>query len=184
MRLAQEALEQWKHPRFKDVFRLSGWIIGSNQPPSASTDIAISAAGTYDTLVETLRLHGQTAGILPLPDPSSLHSRYPDFFSHAPGFRGIFDSNAGWVDSSEALKVVAKECESMGVEFVTGQRGTVKSLVWNHDHDKVIGVENLDGEVFKADKVVCCLGAYTDTLIDMENQLTAVCSSFKNYLAF
>ncbi|KAG0146694.1 hypothetical protein CROQUDRAFT_44052 [Cronartium quercuum f. sp. fusiforme G11] len=176
--LAQEAIEGWNKPMFKNVFKSTGWILGTRTPnpllsdTESSNEISISAAGTFDKMVYNVQRYGQSEGIEFLPDPKSLHDRFPHYFSHTPDFRGIFDSNAGWVDASKALEVVGKACEANGVKFVTG---TATSFVWSEG--EIVGVKTEEGTIFEADKLICCLGAYTDTLIDMQGQLTAVAYS-------
>lgn len=187
VKLAQEAIEEWKQPMFKDVFNLVGWVIGTQTPQSTAaeaaappTEISISAAGTYDRLIQNVCQYGRPEGIISLPDSSALCARYPDFFSHAPNFRGVYDANAGWVDSLKALETVGEACVAKGVKFVSGPQGTATSFIRTEEgssEGEIIGVKTEDGTIFKADKIICCLGAYTDSLIDMEGQLTAVAYS-------
>lgn len=188
VKLAQEALEEWKTPIFKDVINLSGWVAGTSDAKPAplpeekdqSEDTSISAVGAFDRLLQNLQLYSQPEHLTLLHTPSDLHNLFPKYFSHTPGFRGVLDSNAGWVDAAKALEVVGKLCEASGVKFISGPRGTAVSLVRAVEDDlksEVIGVKTEDGTVFKADKIICCLGAYTDSLLDMEGQLTAVAYS-------
>jgi len=185
IKLAQEAIQLWQQPMFKGIFHQTGWVIGTTAPPtsvdrSTSTN-SISAAGAFDTMLHTHRLHGRTDQVTALPNSEALQHRFPDFFSHAPGFRGIFDRNAGWVDAARALEVVGRDCQARGVRFVVGSKGTVKSLIRRDHHGRpsnhVSGLLMEDGSVFHADKIVLCVGAYTESLIDMEGQVTAVAYS-------
>ncbi|MBW0523734.1 hypothetical protein O181_063449 [Austropuccinia psidii MF-1] len=184
VKLAQEAVEMWKQPLFRGIFHQTGWVLGTSAPKLdtrlISSSNAISAAGTYDLLIEIHRQHGRTDQIESLPDASAIHQKFPDFFSNTPGFRGIFDRNAGWVDSARALEVVGQECQAAGVKFIVGPEGTVKSILKanvGNRPNQVIGVLMEDGSVLKGDKVILCAGAYTESLIDMEGQVTAVAYS-------
>ncbi|PLW19888.1 hypothetical protein PCANC_05911 [Puccinia coronata f. sp. avenae] len=185
VKLAEEAIQLWKQPIFKGIFHQSGWVFGTSAPPMQGLDRdtssnSISAAGAFDTMLHTHRLHGRTDQATPIPNSSTLVEKFPNFFSHAPGFRGIFDRNAGWVDAARALEVVGRLCQASGVRFVVGPKGTVKSLVRNqsgYGSNEVTGVLMEDGSVFNADKIVMCVGAYTESLIDMEGQVTAVAYS-------
>jgi sarcosine oxidase/L-pipecolate oxidase len=94
-------------------------------------------------MIHTHRLHGRTDLITPLPDTSALQDKFSDFFSHAPGFRGIFDRNAGWVDAARALEVVGRDCQARGVRFVVGPKGTVKSLIRNQNGNQTNEVTGL-----------------------------------------
>ncbi|KAA1128903.1 hypothetical protein PGTUg99_001352 [Puccinia graminis f. sp. tritici] len=184
IKLAEEAIQLWKQPIFKGIFHQTGWVLGTTAPRMSPDRItssnSISAAGAFDAMIHTHRLHGRTDLITPLPDTSALQDKFSDFFSHAPGFRGIFDRNAGWVDAARALEVVGRDCQARGVRFVVGPKGTVKSLIRNQNgnqSNEVTGLLMEDGTVFNADKIVMCVGAYTESLIDMEGQVTAVAYS-------
>lgn len=182
--LAEEAIKLWRQPMFKGIFHQCGWVLGTTAPPAdlnaGASSNSISASGAFDSMIHIHSQHGRTDGIKPLPNSSALVGMFPDYFAHAPGFRGIFDRNAGWVDSARALEVVGRECQSSGVQFLVGPKGTVKSLVRNQSgphSNEVVGVLMEDGSILKADKIVLCLGAYTESLIDMEGQVTAVAYS-------
>lgn len=179
--IAEEAIQLWKQPLFKDVFHCTGWVAGTTAPPlNAQTNYtsnSISAVGEYDSMVHTRRFLMSAQTIKTIPDSHSLRKNFPDFFGHArDGFRGMFDGNAGWVDSARALEIVGMECQKAGVKFIGGLQGTVKSIL-RSQAGSVTGVLTENGSVFKADKIVLCVGAYSESLIDMEGQVTAVAYS-------
>jgi len=94
------------------------------------------------------------------------------------GFTGIFNGNAGWVKPIDAMILIAKECERMGVRFVGGEAGLVEELLRAEDGKRVIGVRAKDGSTYYADKIVLAVGSYSDTLLDFKGQLHAVCASY------
>ncbi len=91
-----------------------------------------------------------------------------------PAFRGIYNGNAGWVKSADAMVVLAAECRRLGVRFASGAAGTVVGFVRAADGQTVTGVRTQDGREWRADKVVVAAGAYSDTLLDFRGQLEAV----------
>lgn len=184
IKLAEEAIQLWKQPIFKGIFHQTGWVLGTTAPPMdfdrSTSSNSISAAGAFDAMIHQHRLHGRTDQVTQLPNTSAFQEKFSDFFSHAPGFRGIFDRNAGWVDAARALEVVGRDCQARGVRFIVGPKGTVKSLIRNGNgsqSSEVTGLLMEDGSVFNAGKIVMCVGAYTESLIDMEGQVTAVAYS-------
>ncbi|KAM3425923.1 hypothetical protein NHJ13734_009804 [Beauveria thailandica] len=94
--------------------------------------------------------------------------------SDAPAtFRGIYNRNAGWVESTHAMVILKRECER--VEFIAGESGTVTSFVRDpNDLKTVIGVCTANRTTWHAKKVCVCVGAYSETLLDFQGQLHAV----------
>jgi sarcosine oxidase / L-pipecolate oxidase len=88
-------------------------------------------------------------------------------------FQGIYNENAGWVKSTDAMIVIKCECERLGVKFVAGPSGTAVDLLRAVD-GKVLGAVTEDGTEWCADKVILAAGAYCDTLLDFKSQLQAV----------
>lgn len=94
---------------------------------------------------------------------------------HAKGkenFKAIYNGNAGWVRSTEAMMLMKRECESMGVRFANGPSGTAIALL-RAPNGRVYGVKTADNTVWKADKTVLAAGSYCETLLDFEGQLQA-----------
>lgn len=43
-------------------------------------------------------------------------------------FEAIYNGNAGWVKSIDAMGIIKRECERLGVRFASGPSGTVERL--------------------------------------------------------
>ncbi|EME80877.1 uncharacterized protein MYCFIDRAFT_46458 [Pseudocercospora fijiensis CIRAD86] len=172
-RLAHEAFHLWQEPLFKDVFHHTGWIWGTD----GTTELGRVQA--YDRSCQNTKLHGDSSKVIELPDWSTAVEKFPflgyDRRHHErkQDFRAIFNKNAGWVDSVEAMRVLYRECCKLGVNFVHGKPGTVVSLKRREPSTAVCGVEAEDGTIWYADKIVLTVGAYSDTLLDFKSQLQA-----------
>lgn len=76
----------------------------------------------------------------------------------------LVNSTSGWANAGDALIAVTKRCIELGVKYVVGD---VETLVFEGGRDGVCsGVRTTKGEVYKADKVVVCAGAYTPRLLE------------------
>lgn len=188
--LSQEAIQFWREPLWKDVFHPTGWLYGTDG--SVDQD----RAKTFDTAVSNTRSLGDPSQIVDLPDWEHMFKLYPAMgHDHhrrqrqqgrygstqadepdAPAtFRGIYNSNAGWVESINAMLVLKRECERLGVEFIAGESGTVTGFVRDPNNPKtVIGVSTANRTIWHAKKVIVSVGAYSETLLDFKNQLHAV----------
>lgn len=125
-------------------------------------------------------MYGDASGIIELPDWKATVDKIPLLGSdpsHSDDkaeFRAIYNSNAGWVDPNAAMLVIARECQRLGVEFISGPAGTVTKLLTAEDGKKVCGVITEAGYEMRADKIILAAGAYSNTLLDFKGQLQAV----------
>ncbi|RMI99080.1 hypothetical protein CDV36_016064 [Fusarium kuroshium] len=177
----------WREPLWKDVFHPTGWLYGTDD--SLDED----RAKTFDTAVSNTRTLGDPSQIAELPDWEHMFKLYPAMGHHhdrrkrqqgryestqanAPAtFRGIWNSNAGWVESTNAMFVLKRECERLGVVFIAGESGTVTGFVRDpNDTKTVIGVRTANRTIWQAKKVIVSVGTYSETLLDFKNQLHAV----------
>ncbi|KXT18125.1 hypothetical protein AC579_4547 [Pseudocercospora musae] len=172
-RLAHEAFHLWQEPIFKDVFHHTGWIWGTD----GTTELGRAQA--YDRSYENTKAHGDPSKIVELPDWQTAVQKFPFLgydqrhVEHKQNFRGIFNENAGWVDSIEAMEVLYRECCRLGVQFVHGKYGTVVSLERRAPSSEACGAKTEDGTIWYADKIILTAGAYCDTLLDFKGQLQA-----------
>lgn len=129
---------------------------------------------------KNMRICGDASGIVELPDWSSavkkipLLASDPNHHESKANFRAICDSNAGWVDPNEAMMVIWRECQRLGVTFIDGAGGTVKNLLTASDCKTVCGVRTENGQENFAEKIVLATGLYSDILLDFKSQLQAV----------
>ncbi|KAM0187306.1 hypothetical protein ACHAPI_011219 [Fusarium lateritium] len=188
--LSQEAIQFWREPLWRDVFHPTGWLYGTDSSLDQDRE------KTFDTAISNTRSLGDASQITDLPDWEHVFELYPAMAHHhdrrqrqqgeyrsteAAGsatsatFRGIYNSNAGWVESTNAMLVLKRECERLGVEFVAGESGTVTGFVRDpNKHNTVIGVRTVNKTIWKANKVILSVGSYSETLLDFKNQLHAV----------
>lgn len=81
----------------------------------------------------------------------------------------------GWCNSSESVKHLYRKCVKEGVQFVLGpERGCLQQL-WVNDSNPTIvkGITTKDGSQHTADMVVMASGAWTASLVDVQDQLLA-----------
>ena len=130
------------------------------------------------------QMYGDASGIIELPDWNAAVSKIPQLAADLrhnddkADFRAIYNPNAGWVDPIAAMLVIARECQRLGVKFISGPDGTVKKLLTVDDGKEVCGVYTEAGQEIRADKVILATGTYSDTLLDFKGQLQAV----KNFI--
>ncbi|KAG9666341.1 hypothetical protein KCU99_g9782, partial [Aureobasidium melanogenum] len=184
--LSQEAIELWQEPLWKDVFHRTGWIYGTDSSQDQDRE------KTWTNAVSNTHRLGDPSKIVQLPNWEAAFELYPALeYAHGhrrlqpgeykdaadpkkPSFKGIYNGNAGWVESTEAMQIVKRECERLGVEFVAGESGTAISFLRDpKDNSKVTGVRTENGTDWKADKVIVSVGAYSETLLDFKGQLQA-----------
>lgn len=126
------------------------------------------------------RKYGDASRMVDLPDWQATTAMFPALASvpnhseEKSSFQAIYNGNAGWVKSMDAMLVIKRECESLGVEFVSGLSGTVDSLIRSETDQTVTGVITSEGTRWYADKIILAAGSYSDTLLDFEGQLEAV----------
>lgn len=196
--LSQEAIQFWREPLWRDVFHPTGWLYGTD----GSLDE--ERAKTFDTAVANTRSLGDPSHIIDLPDWQHMFDLYPAMgYAHhrrqrqqgrypttkdnesTPAaekandppatFRGIYNRNAGWVESTHAMTILKRECTRLGVEFIAGESGTVTGFVRDPNNRRTVtGVHTANKTIWHAGKVIVSVGAYSETLLDFKNQLHAV----------
>ncbi|KAI6914357.1 hypothetical protein KC318_g654 [Hortaea werneckii] len=187
--LSQEAIHLWRDPLWKDVFHPTGWIYGTDGSQDQDRE------KTFLTAVSNTRSLGDPSKIVELPSWGAAFNLVPALaYAHehrkaqvgtytggkptppegTPTFRGVYNGNAGWVESTNAMLAMKRECERLGVEFIAGESGTVVDFVRkSEDPQTVVGVRTANGAVWYSDKVIVAAGAYSETLLDFKGQLQA-----------
>lgn len=154
MKLGLEAIDAWKHsPLFKDagVYHQTGWIMMNER----DSDLAERIRANFRHLTQFDPLQSMNGdevrrdwgGVLCDADLTPFDS----FF---------FNPLAGWADAGRALKMMADEAVQMGVRY---QVGEASRLVLGDNGIK--GVQTKSGDVYTADKVLLCTGAWTSQLL-------------------
>jgi len=142
-------------------------------------EVSGNRAANFDEAYSNTRAFGNPSQIIDLPNWDAVVSAFsvlahPSHCESKAGFRGLFNGNAGWVNSTNAMAIVKRECESLGVKFAAGVNGTVIELLREGcDGGTVTGVKTEDGKEWAAEKVILAAGSYGGTLLDFEGQIIA-----------
>jgi sarcosine oxidase / L-pipecolate oxidase len=97
----------------------------------------------------------------------------------APGldeWKGLWNSEAGWAHARKALEKLASESEKMGVNFVSGRKGTMTGLAVDADNT-LLGIKVASGDIIKADRYILSTGAASPALLPdiLSTQLWSKC---------
>ena len=79
-------------------------------------------------------------------------------------WRGLYDSNAGWAHSSQALSKAFTETQQLGARFIFGDDGKMISLMTSADGTEVVGIKVASGKIHTADRYVLAIGAATPAI--------------------
>ena len=175
MNLGFEAISAWKElPFFKNanVYHQTGWIMMDEK----DSDLA-------ERIQRNFQNSGRNEGIADLTE-EEVRNRWGGILkdTNCDEFgRYYYNKTAGWADAGTALQIMAEEAVKMGVEYKVGD--VMRVLIGEIG---VRGVETASGEIFTADKVLLCTGAWTSSLMSsiedelgipdserIENQVTA-----------
>lgn len=161
MELAVEAIEVWKNdPLFKDsgVYHQTGWIMMDEKDSDLAGHIGanfrdIFGSNPLQPMSEN-EVRSNWGGVLRDTDLSPFGS----FF---------LNPLAGWADAGRALTIMATEVIRMGVRY---QVDEATRLVLGEGGIK--GVQTQSGDMYSANKVLLCTGAWTSQLMSsMEIEL-------------
>ncbi|KAI1099332.1 fructosyl amino acid oxidase [Jackrogersella minutella] len=86
------------------------------------------------------------------------------------GWKAIFSHDGGWLAAGKAINAIGEELRRQGVKFGFGGAGAFKKPMFADDGVTCIGAETVDGTKYYADKVVLATGAWSPTLVDLDDQ--------------
>ncbi|KAH6980774.1 fructosyl amino acid oxidase [Ilyonectria sp. MPI-CAGE-AT-0026] len=86
------------------------------------------------------------------------------------GWKGLLSGEGGWLAAAKAIDAIGQFLKSQGVNFGFGRSGTFTRPLFAEDGTTCNGVETVDGTKYYADKVVLATGAWSPTLVDLEDQ--------------
>ncbi|KAH8664732.1 fructosyl peptide oxidase [Xylariales sp. PMI_506] len=86
------------------------------------------------------------------------------------GWKAIYSEDGGWLAAAKAINAIGEYLSSMGVVFGFGKSGSFKQPLFAQDGVTCVGVKTVDGSKYYADKVVLAAGAWSPTLVDLEDQ--------------
>ncbi|KAJ4422365.1 hypothetical protein N0V82_003019 [Gnomoniopsis sp. IMI 355080] len=163
IQLSLEASEMWKNDElFKPFFHNTGRM-----------DCEVSKSGVdslrreYETLVnaglgethEWLDTEDEILAKLPLLPRENIK-----------GWKAVFSHDGGWLAAAKAINAIGEFCRDQGVQVGFGSAGSFKKPIFADDGTTCIGVETEDGTQYYGDKVVLAAGAWSPTLVDLEDQ--------------
>ncbi|KAJ3522737.1 hypothetical protein NM208_g12732 [Fusarium decemcellulare] len=165
LQLSLEALDMWKNdPLFKPFFHNVGMV-----------DCSSSKEGIENLKRKHQSLLNAGAGFDKtntwLDSEDEILAKLPWFTKeHVQGWKGLLTTDGGWLAAAKAINSIGQFLKSQGVQFGFGGAGTFKKPLFAADGSTCIGVETVDGTQYHADKVILAAGAWTPTLIDLEDQ--------------
>ncbi|KAL2867716.1 NAD(P)/FAD-dependent oxidoreductase [Aspergillus lucknowensis] len=165
LQLSLEALDMWRNdPLFRPFFHNVGMI-----DCSSSEEGIASLRRKHKALI--------SAGVglektnFWLESEEEILAKLPQFTrEQVKGWKGLFCGDGGWLAAAKAINAVGVFLKSQGVNFGFGGAGTFKRPLFAADGTTCVGVETSDGTQYYADKVVLAAGAWSSTLVDLEDQ--------------
>ncbi|KAF4464509.1 FAD dependent oxidoreductase [Fusarium albosuccineum] len=165
LQLSLEALDMWKNdPLFSPFFHNVGMV-----------DCSSSKEGIENLKTKHQSLLNAGAGFDKtntwLDSEDEILAKLPWFTKeHVQGWKGLLTTDGGWLAAAKAINSIGQFLKSKGVQFGFGGAGTFKKPLFAADGLTCNGVETVDGTQYHADKVILAAGAWTPTLIDLEDQ--------------
>ncbi|KAJ5161708.1 sarcosine oxidase [Penicillium capsulatum] len=165
LQLSLEALDAWKNDElFKPFFHNVGMI-----DCSSSEEGIANLRRKHQSLVDA-GLGLEKTNIL-LENEDEILKRLPHFTrDQVQGWKGLFCGEGGWLAAAKAINAIGQLLKSQGVKVGIDGAGTFKCPLFTADGGTCNGVETIDGTRYYADKVVLATGAWTPTLLDLEDQ--------------
>ncbi|UPX09312.1 uncharacterized protein EKO05_0000003 [Ascochyta rabiei] len=97
--------------------------------------------------------------------PSAIKQAYPAVHAKIEGMSAVHNPEGGWADAAGSVNSLAERASRIGVNFVTGRRGTVVGFEFNKSLTQVTGVRVRSGPSLRASRIVLATGAWTNTLV-------------------
>ncbi|KAI1837127.1 hypothetical protein DTO006G1_5975 [Penicillium roqueforti] len=165
LQLSLEALDMWKNdPLFKPFFHNVGRI-----DCSSSEDGIADLRKSYQSMLDANIGLEKTNWLLESED--DILEKMPVFTrEQVKGWKGLFCGDGGWLAAAKAINAIGLFLKDQGVNFGFGKSGTFNQPLFTADGITCNGVETIDGTRYYADKVVLAAGAWSPTLVDLEDQ--------------
>ncbi|KAM0331106.1 hypothetical protein ACHAPQ_006159 [Fusarium lateritium] len=167
-RLGLETMRVWKDPDslFKDLYRETGWIMGGHEDTNVWLENAKALAEkTGRSGVEYLSVE-------------QMRKKWPALTGEFPDWTNLYSPQAGWVPAGQALLRMAVAAQEIGVKYITGDAGQIKTLVY--EDGVCTGAIAANGQLHTADKIIVAAGASLPGLIegartDVKAETSAIC---------
>ncbi|KAJ5654149.1 FAD dependent oxidoreductase [Penicillium lividum] len=163
-RLGIESIAAWRSwSLFKGLYHVPGWILSA----------ANLSVPFVEGSIETCNNMG-VKGIEKLTT-DQIRSRFPVVTGKLNGWNlNVWNPTAGWAAAGQALERMAIAAQKSGVEYVSGDtKGYVRKLIYDESTGECKGAITADGTRHEADRVILAAGAWTPSLLNLEDQLTA-----------
>ncbi|TDZ21754.1 L-saccharopine oxidase [Colletotrichum orbiculare MAFF 240422] len=161
-KLGEETMREWKNPGslFAGMYRETGWIMGAHSMTRKWLNSAL----------ETAHKAGREG--VEFLTGEEIRARWPCLTGDFPDWTNLWSPAAGWVPSGQALLRLANAARVRGVEYMSGDAGHVKRLLYDED-GTCTGAVTADGSIYQADMVVLSTGAGTAALVDAKKEVVA-----------
>ncbi|CAG8190609.1 unnamed protein product [Penicillium salamii] len=165
LQLSLEALDMWTNdPLFKPFFHKVGMI-----DCSSSDEGIANLKRKYQSLLDANIGLEKTNWLL--DSEEDILEKVPAFTKdQVQGWKGLFCGDGGWLAAAKAINAIGHFLKDQGVNSGFGKSGTFKQPLFAADGITVNGVETVDGTKYYADKVVLAAGAWSPTLVDLDDQ--------------
>ncbi|KAJ3454495.1 hypothetical protein MRS44_013095 [Fusarium solani] len=163
LQLSLEALDMWRNdPLFKPFFHNVGMI-----DCSSSKEGIANLRRKHQTLIDAGV--GLVQANTWLESEDELLAKMPWFTKeHVKGWKGLFTTDGGWLAAAKAINAIGRFLKSQGVQFgFGGQAFAIVATVFCAY--TVIG-PTVDGTQYYADRIILAAGAWTPSLVDVEDQ--------------
>ncbi|KAE8147347.1 FAD dependent oxidoreductase [Aspergillus avenaceus] len=156
-----ESISAWRSwDILRDLYYVTGWILSA----------AHRSIPFVEGSIETCERLGVTG--LERMTPDQIRRRFPLITGELDAWNvNVWNPTAGWAKSGEALGRMALAAQEKGVQYISGEGGYVRKMVY--EGDRCTGVITEDGTTHNADMVIMAAGAWTPSLVDLNGQLTA-----------
>jgi sarcosine oxidase / L-pipecolate oxidase len=158
-RMAKEAIDLWKSDvLYRKHFHQSGFLLVSE-----------TANDEYlEKNKSVLRSQGQQ--LQDFSRTEDIRRQIPSLCDMEDPYSGYLNPNGGWADAAGAIRDAATHLSELGVSFITGPRGTLKSLIID-DKSQVVGVTVVAGPSIYASKVILATGAWTSRYLNLDHTI-------------
>ncbi|KAL2812266.1 FAD dependent oxidoreductase [Aspergillus granulosus] len=165
LQLSLEALDMWKNdPLFRPFFHHVGMI-----DTSSTAEGIANLKRKHQALIDVGVGLEKTNFLLDSED--EILAKLPHFTrEQVKGWKGLFCGDGGWLAAAKAINAIGLFLKEKGVKFGFGGAGTFKQPLFADDGTTCIGVKTMDGTKYYANKVVLAAGAWSSTLVDLEDQ--------------
>ncbi|WVW79839.1 hypothetical protein I302_101809 [Kwoniella bestiolae CBS 10118] len=165
IQLSMEARDMWLNDEvFKPYFHNTGRLDCGHTPEEIeglkkAYETSINAGVGLEKTAEWLDSEDEILKKMPLLDREQIK-----------GWKAVWSSDGGWLAAAKAINSIAEVLKKEGVKFGFGGAGSFKAPLFAADGTTCNGVETVDGTKYYADKVVLAAGAWSPTLVDLEEQ--------------